>query len=64
MFALAVTELGLGKRHKRSTVDDIQQLVGVERHACDVDGLKPLLDLGFYALALIDQPFASRILAC
>ena len=54
---LAVAELGLGKRHERPGVDGVQELLGVERHACDVDSLKPLLDLGLRALALVDQQF-------
>ena len=54
---LAVAELGLRKRHERPGVDGVQELLGVERHTCDVDSLKPLLDLGLRALALVDQQF-------
>ena len=54
---LAVAELGLGKRHERPGVDGVQELLGVERHAGDVDRLEPLLDLGLRALALVDQQF-------
>ena len=34
---LAVAELGLGKRHELSGVDGVQELLGFEGHACDVD---------------------------
>src|SRR5436309_9557499 len=56
---LAIAELSLRKRHERSGVDGIQELLGVERHTSDVDSLKPLLDLALRALALVDQQFRA-----
>ncbi len=52
---LAVAELGLRKRHERTRIDSVQQLLFIEWHTCDVDGLKPLLDLALCTLALVDQ---------
>jgi len=52
---LTVAELGLRRAKRTARVDRVRKLLGLERHACDVDCFKPLLDLAFRALALIDQ---------
>ena len=52
---LAVAEFGLRQRRERPRVNGIQELLGVERHTCDVDRLEPLLDLSLGPLALVNQ---------
>ncbi len=57
---LAVAELGLCQRDKGARIDRVQKFLGLERNARDVDGLKPLLDLGFSALTDVNEHFGGE----
>ena len=60
LAVVRVRELLLRRGDERTGVHSIQDLLGVQRQAGDVDGPEPVLDLPFSALAHIDKERRSK----
>ncbi len=50
-----VRENTLRSRNERARINSVEQLLFIERHASNVDGLEPLFNLRLTALACVNQ---------